>query len=37
VLVRGFGGDQTLVDCIRITVGRPEDNTQLLEAVTTGA
>jgi histidinol-phosphate aminotransferase len=33
VLVRSFTGDPALADCVRITVGRPEDNTQLIEAV----
>lgn len=33
VLVRTFGGDPALADCVRITIGRPEDNAQLLAAV----
>lgn len=33
VLVRSFGGDPALADCVRITIGRPEDNAKLLEAV----
>jgi histidinol-phosphate aminotransferase len=36
VLVRTFGGDPTLADCVRITIGRPEDNAQLLAAVSPG-
>ena len=36
VLVRTFGGDPALVDCVRITIGRPEDNSKLLEGVTGG-
>ena len=36
VLVRTFGGDPTLTDCVRITIGRREDNTQLLRAVGAG-
>jgi histidinol-phosphate aminotransferase len=37
VLVRSFGGEPALKDCVRITIGRPEDNSQLLDAVRTGA
>ena len=37
VLVRSFDGEPALADCIRITIGRPEDNTQLLEAVRKGS
>jgi len=33
ILVRSFDSDPALTDCVRITVGRPEDNTRLLEAV----
>jgi histidinol-phosphate aminotransferase len=33
VLVRSFSGDPALADCIRITVGLPEDNARLLKAV----
>ena len=33
VLVRSFGGDPALADCIRITIGRPEDNDRLLAGV----
>ena len=33
VLVRTFSGDPTLADCVRITVGRPEDNARLLTAL----
>lgn len=36
VLVRRFSGDPTLADCVRITVGRPEDNDRLLDAVGKG-
>lgn len=36
VLVRTFSGDPVLADCVRITIGRPEDNTRLLEAVGAG-
>jgi histidinol-phosphate aminotransferase len=36
VLVRTFGGDPALADCVRITIGRPEDNNQLLEGVQGG-
>jgi histidinol-phosphate aminotransferase len=37
VLVRTFNGDPTLANCVRITVGLPDDNTRLLEAVANGA
>jgi histidinol-phosphate aminotransferase len=33
VLVRTFAGEPSLADCVRITVGLPEDNTRLLDAV----
>ncbi|MEE9570983.1 MAG: histidinol-phosphate transaminase [Gammaproteobacteria bacterium] len=33
ILVRVFPADEVLTDCVRITVGRPEDNTRLLQAV----
>jgi histidinol-phosphate/aromatic aminotransferase/cobyric acid decarboxylase-like protein len=33
VLVRAFNGDPALKDCVRITVGRPEDNARLLEGI----
>ena len=33
ILVRVFPADEMLTDCVRITVGRPEDNTRLLQAV----
>lgn len=33
ILVRTFGSDSTLANCVRITVGRPEDNDRLLQAV----
>jgi histidinol-phosphate aminotransferase len=33
ILVRLFPGDPTLTNCVRITVGRPEDNDRLLQAV----
>jgi len=36
VLVRIFSGDPTLKDCVRITIGRPEDNTKLIAGVTGG-
>ncbi len=35
ILVRVFANDSSLSDCVRITVGRPEDNDRILEAVTT--
>jgi histidinol-phosphate aminotransferase len=37
VLVRTFNGDAALADCVRITVGLPDDNTRLLDAVAAGA
>jgi histidinol-phosphate aminotransferase len=37
VLVRSFSGDPTLADCVRITIGRLEDNNQLLAALAAGA
>jgi histidinol-phosphate aminotransferase len=37
ILVRSFGGEPTLADCVRITVGRPEDNSRLLAALGLGA
>ena len=33
ILVRTFPNDPLLTDCVRITVGRPEDNDRLLQAV----
>jgi histidinol-phosphate/aromatic aminotransferase/cobyric acid decarboxylase-like protein len=33
VLVRMFAGEPALADCVRISVGRPEDNDRLLQAV----
>jgi histidinol-phosphate aminotransferase len=33
ILVRLFPNDPTLADCVRITIGRPEDNDRLLNAV----
>ena len=33
ILVRSFPADAVLTNCIRITVGRPEDNDRLLQAV----
>ena len=33
ILVRVFPADPALTDCVRITVGRPEDNDRLLQAV----
>ncbi len=33
ILVRIFSADAVLTDCVRITVGRPEDNDRLLQAV----
>lgn len=32
ILVRIFGNDPSLADCVRITIGRPEDNDRLLAA-----
>jgi histidinol-phosphate aminotransferase len=37
VLVRTFAGEPALADCVRITIGRPEDNDRLLAAVGVGA
>jgi histidinol-phosphate aminotransferase len=36
VLVRSFSGEASLADCVRITVGLPEDNAKLIAAVTKG-
>ena len=36
ILVRSFSGDPALADCVRITVGLPEDNSRLLAAVAEG-
>jgi histidinol-phosphate aminotransferase len=36
VLVRSFSGEPALADCVRITIGRPEDNARLLAAVRAG-
>ncbi|MGD8340118.1 MAG: histidinol-phosphate transaminase [Gammaproteobacteria bacterium] len=36
VLIRRFGGEPALGDCVRITVGRREDNDRLLAAVDEG-
>ncbi len=33
ILVRVFPNDPALTDCVRITVGRPEDNDRLLDAI----
>jgi histidinol-phosphate aminotransferase len=33
ILIRVFGNDPSLADCVRITVGRPEDNDRLLAAL----
>ncbi|HEU4618335.1 MAG TPA: histidinol-phosphate transaminase [Gammaproteobacteria bacterium] len=33
ILVRTFAGDEALANCVRITVGRPEDNDRLLSAL----
>jgi histidinol-phosphate aminotransferase len=33
ILVRTFAGEPMLADCVRISVGRPEDNDRLLQAV----
>jgi histidinol-phosphate aminotransferase len=33
ILVRTFSGEPALVDCVRISMGRPEDNDRLLQAV----
>jgi histidinol-phosphate aminotransferase len=37
ILVRAFSGDPSLIDCIRVTIGRPEDNDKLLKAMATPA
>jgi histidinol-phosphate aminotransferase len=36
ILVRSFSADPLLADCIRITIGLPEDNARLLRAVAEG-
>lgn len=36
ILVRQFPGQPELQDCVRITVGRPEDNDRLIRAVSGG-
>lgn len=36
VLIRSFSGDASLADCVRITVGLPEDNAKLIAAVAKG-
>jgi histidinol-phosphate aminotransferase len=36
ILVRRFRRDLTLEDCLRITVGRPEDNDRLLDTIAKG-
>ena len=33
ILVRGFPGQNELTDCVRVTIGRPEDNDRLIAAV----
>lgn len=33
ILVRTFAGEEALADCVRITVGRPDDNDRLLQAL----
>jgi histidinol-phosphate aminotransferase len=33
ILVRTFAGEPALVNCVRVSVGRPEDNDRLLQAV----
>ena len=33
ILVRTFAAEPSVADCVRITVGRPEDNDRLLQAV----
>jgi histidinol-phosphate aminotransferase len=35
ILLRKFDGEPTLRNCIRITIGRPEDNDRLLQAIST--
>jgi histidinol-phosphate aminotransferase len=37
VLVRSFNGEPALADCVRITVGLPEDNARLIAAVAKGS
>jgi len=37
ILVRVFRNDPSLADCVRITVGRPEDNDRLLAALSDGS
>jgi histidinol-phosphate aminotransferase len=36
VLVRTFPGQSWLTDCVRVTIGRPEDNDRLLGAIRDG-
>jgi histidinol-phosphate aminotransferase len=36
ILVRRFTGEPTLGNCVRITIGRPQDNDRLLRAVSGG-
>jgi len=36
ILIRSFASDPALTDCVRITVGRPDDNARLLKAVAAG-
>lgn len=36
ILVRTFPGQPLLADCVRVTIGRPEDNDRLLQAVCAG-
>jgi histidinol-phosphate aminotransferase len=36
ILVRSFSSDPLLADCVRITIGLPEDNARLLRAVAEG-
>ena len=33
ILVRLFPNDPSLANCVRVTVGRPEDNDRLLDAI----
>jgi histidinol-phosphate aminotransferase len=33
ILVRTFAGEPVLANCVRVSVGRPEDNDRLLQAV----
>jgi histidinol-phosphate aminotransferase len=37
ILLRSFPNDPALDNCVRITVGRPEDNDRLLQALAVGA